>query len=139
MRKLSCGVVVVRRLKDDWVFLLLRAYRFWDLPKGLLNANEEPLQAAIREVAEETTICDLQFKWGHVFKETEPYNKGTKVARFYIAETLTVKVSLPINPELGRAEHNAFLWADYQKSQKILSPRLQEIVSWARDIITCSN
>ena len=33
----------------------------WSLPKGHINPGEEPLQAAVREIMEETGIADLHF------------------------------------------------------------------------------
>ena len=103
--RLSAGVVVVRNLKGSWLFLMLRAYRNWDFPKGVVEPAEEPLAAAIREVQEETLIDDLQFTWGEVYRQTAPYSHK-KVARYYIAQTTTEAVTLPVRPELGRPEHN---------------------------------
>jgi 8-oxo-dGTP pyrophosphatase MutT (NUDIX family) len=68
--RLSAGVVVVRNVNGSWLFLMLRAYRNWDFPKGLVEAGEKPLEAAIREVREETLIDELQFTWGEVYRET---------------------------------------------------------------------
>ena len=48
---LSAGVVVVRREGDVWHYLLLRAYNYWDFPKGIVDAGEDPREAACREVA----------------------------------------------------------------------------------------
>ena len=77
---MSAGVVVIRENHAHPRFLLLRAFRHWDFPKGLVEPGEKPLAAAIREVEEETTIADLEFRWGTLWKETGPYNRG-KVAR----------------------------------------------------------
>src|SRR5215813_1623684 len=98
--KLSAGVVVVRNHNGTWLFLMLRAYRNWDFPKGLVEPGEEPFDAATREVQEETLIEDLEFKWGEVYRETAPYSHN-KVARYYVAETSTEAVTLPVRPELG--------------------------------------
>ncbi|GAC1360362.1 MAG: NUDIX hydrolase [Herpetosiphon sp.] len=48
------GVVVLRC--DEGLLLLLIADRFgnWTLPKGHLEAGETPMQAALREITEET-------------------------------------------------------------------------------------
>ena len=54
--RLSAGVVVVRQSGEGWRFLLLRAFNHWDFPKGMVEAGEEPLAAAIREVREESLI-----------------------------------------------------------------------------------
>ena len=55
--KLSSGAVVVRRAGGEWLLLVLRAFRNWDFPKGLVEPGEEPLTAAKREVAEETGLA----------------------------------------------------------------------------------
>ena len=72
-RILSAGVVVVRRTEDGWRVLLLRVYNYWDFPKGVVEAGEDPLTAARREDAKKprSTICD--FHWGEDFIETAPY------------------------------------------------------------------
>ncbi len=62
---LSAGVVVVRHTDSGWRFLMLRAYRNWDFPKGSVESGEDPLHAARREVTEETLIRDLQFLWAN--------------------------------------------------------------------------
>jgi 8-oxo-dGTP pyrophosphatase MutT (NUDIX family) len=129
-KTLSAGVVVIRGREAQRRYLLLRAYRNWDFPKGVVEAGEDPLQAAIREVEEETAITDLVFRWGHEYRETAPYGRG-KVARFYLAETRQVEVHLPINPELGRPEHDEFRWLDYLAARKLLPMRLQIILEWA--------
>ena len=85
-KTLSAGVVVIRRTENRLVFLLLRSYRNWDFPKGVVEAGETPLQGALREVAEETTLTDLNFTWGDDYQETPPYGRG-KVARYYLAES----------------------------------------------------
>jgi 8-oxo-dGTP pyrophosphatase MutT (NUDIX family) len=84
--RLSSGVVVVSLLQRKLKYLLLRAYRNWDFPKGLVEAGEEPIDAALREVREETTLDDLSFDWGLEFMDTGPYNKG-KISRYYIARS----------------------------------------------------
>jgi 8-oxo-dGTP pyrophosphatase MutT (NUDIX family) len=73
-------VVVVRSGPTGWLFLLLRAYRNWDFPKGVVEPGEDPLAAARREVREETLIRDLQFTWGEEYRETAPYSNN-KIAR----------------------------------------------------------
>ena len=96
----------------------------------MVEAGEQPLDAAIREVREETLIEDLDFVWGHDFIETRPYSRG-KVARYYIAQTQTSAVTLTVIEALGRAEHNEFRWVDYEGAGRLVSPRVQPIVDWA--------
>jgi len=126
----SAGVVLVRHMADGWRTLLLRCFSYWDFPKGLIDPGEEPLAAAIRETAEEAALADLEFRWGHDFRETEPYARG-KVARYYLAESPAGRVSLPVSAELGRPEHDEFRWVGMAEARRLLGPRLLPILSWA--------
>ena len=74
------GWSVARRGSSGWRLLVLRACRNWDFPKGMVEPGETPLDAAIRETAEEAGISDLAFRWGEGCCETEPYRQD-KVAR----------------------------------------------------------
>lgn len=132
--RLSAGVVVVRDTPEGWRYLLLRAFNHWDFPKGMVEAGEEPLDAAIREVREESLIEDLDFAWGHDHTETGPYSRG-KVARYYLARTRTSAVTLPVIEELGRPEHNEYRWVDYESALKLISPRLEPVLQWAQSRI----
>jgi 8-oxo-dGTP pyrophosphatase MutT (NUDIX family) len=132
--RLSSGVVVVSLAQRKLKYLLLRAYRNWDFPKGLVEAGEEPIDAALREVREETTLDDLSFDWGLEFMETGPYNKG-KISRYYIARSKRLEVLLPINPDLGRPEHHEARWVDFPQALAMVSPRLQPVVKWAHTVI----
>ncbi len=111
--------------------LLLRAYKNWDFPKGLVEAGEQPFAAALREVREETTLHNLLFDWGHDYVETGPYNKG-KVARYYIARSDEREVSLPVNPSIGMPEHHEARWVGYEEALAMVSSRLIPVVQWAR-------
>lgn len=133
-KRLSSGAVVVRETGDGLRFLLLRAFDHWDFPKGIVEDGESPLQAARREIEEETTLCDLEFVWGETFVETGPYSRG-KTARYYIARTVTFSIELPINPELGRAEHSEFRWVDYDEAMKLTSPRVRPVIKWAANVM----
>ena len=101
----SAGVVIARRRGGDWRLLVLRSFRNWDFPKGLVEAGEDELDAAKREATEETGITDLAFDFGESYRETIPYAHG-KIARYYLAVTKTDQVTLPISHELGRPEHD---------------------------------
>ena len=121
----------MRHTPDGWRVLLLRVYNYWDCPKGMVEAGEEPIATARREVREETGIEDLEFRWGEEFTETPPYSKN-KVARYYLAETRTVEVKLPINPELGKAEHHEWRWLTWEEAEQRVGDRLWTVLRWAQ-------
>lgn len=51
MKKVSAGIVIT----DGNVILGCKSYK-WDLPKGEIEKNEEPIDAALRETQEETGL-----------------------------------------------------------------------------------
>ena len=132
--KRSAGVVVVRRTETGWRYLVLRAFRNWDFPKGLVEPDEPPLAAALREVREEASLESLELRWGEVFRETEPY-AGGKVARYYVALSASGDVRLPVSPELGRPEHHELRWATCAEARRLLPPRLHDVLEWAHAVV----
>jgi len=131
----SACIVVVRQQSGEWRFLVLRAYRNWDFPKGLIEPGEKPLAAALRETQEETGLTDLNFRWGSEAIDTEMYGDH-KVASFYLAETGQERIVLPVNPELGHPEHNEYRWLTYEETKTLLPPRLQPILRWAQKMLS---
>lgn len=134
MKILSAGVVPLRRTPQGWRMLVLRAYKNWDFPKGVVNPGEDALDAAKREATEETGLSDLEFPFGESYKETLPY-AGGKVARYYLGETVEERVNLPISHELGRAEHHEWRWVSFDEAEDLLPPRLALVLEWARNTL----
>jgi bis(5'-nucleosidyl)-tetraphosphatase len=129
-QRLSAGIVVTRDRAEGVRFLLLRAYRNWDFPKGLIEPGEEPLAAAMREAREEAGLSDLAFEWGTEFIETEPYARN-KIARYYVARTRSDRITLPVNPALGRPEHHEYRWVDLTEAFSLTVVRLHRVIAWA--------
>jgi len=61
-REVSAGGIIFRRQPDGGArFLLIRdPYEHWGFPKGHLEGEETPAEAALRESAEETGLDDLR-------------------------------------------------------------------------------
>ena len=55
----TAGGVVIN--SQGMVLVVNQNNTSWSLPKGHVDPGEEPLQAAIREIMEESGITDLQF------------------------------------------------------------------------------
>lgn len=132
---LSAGVVVVRFFDDVPHYLLLRIFSYWDFPKGLVEDGERPLEAAVREVEEETTLADLDFRWGYDYRETGPYGRYKKIARYYLAESRKGQVRLPVNPELGHPEHHDFRWFNFIEAQNKVAGRVKPVLDWAQNMV----
>ena len=133
----AAGVVVFRRTGAGIYFLVLRAYNNWDFPKGLVEAGEDQLAAAKRELKEETGLAGVDFPFADEYRETVPYS-GKKVARYYLGETEEVEIELPVSKELGRPEHHEYRWVTYDEAEELLPPRLGIVLEWAKRTISGS-
>lgn len=136
-KRLSAGIILIHHTETGCRYLLLRAYSYWDFPKGEVEAGEKPLNAARRETAEETGIEQLDFHWGEEYYETPPY-AGGKVARYYLAKTQESRVVLGISPELGRPEHHEFRWVSYCEAYPLLNDRVRPALNWAQQLTGCN-
>lgn len=132
--KLSCGIVPVRVTQSGFLTLLLRAWHHWDFPKGICEEGETPLKAAVRELEEETTIAEVEFRWGERYIETGPYSRG-KTARYYLAATAQEEVVIGPSPETGKPEHHEWRWVSFDEAFDLSAPRVREVVRWARQIV----
>jgi len=127
----SAGAVVFRRTERGPRLLVLRAYKNWDFPKGMIEPGESELDAAKRETAEETGLADLEFPFGDEHQDTLAYSGG-KVARYFLAETDKGVIELPVSAELGRPEHHEWRWVSFDEAEELLPPRLGVVLDWAR-------
>ena len=127
--------MVFRRTPQGVRYLVLRAFNNWDFPKGIVEAGEEQLACATREVEEETGLTGLEFPFGDEFRETLPY-AGRKVARYYLAETEQLEIELPVSPELVRPEHHEYRWVSQDEAEELLPPRLALVLEWAQRTIS---
>ncbi|WP_374079800.1 NUDIX domain-containing protein [Bdellovibrio bacteriovorus] len=132
-KRFSSGIVPIYKSDHEILFLLLRSYNYWDFPKGEVEKNEDPFIAARRELQEETGIDKVQFHFGEIYKETPPYSQG-KIARYYIGEVKTKNVTLGVNEELGRPEHQEYRWVNYKDAKLLLGDRVAAILEWAYSI-----
>jgi 8-oxo-dGTP pyrophosphatase MutT (NUDIX family) len=131
----SAGAVVFRRTERGPRLLVLRAYKNWDFPKGLVEPGESDLDCARRECAEETGLSDLAFPFDDEHQDTLAY-AGGKVARYFLAETDLTDVRLPVSPELGTPEHHEWRWVSFDEAEELLPPRLAIVLDWARRILS---
>ncbi len=131
IRKRSFGIIPIATERDgSLLFLILRAYTHWDFPKGGADDGEMPLQAARREMVEETGIREFILAWGEVSMDTEIYASG-KVVTYFPARVKKQKITLPVSAELGRPEHDEYRWVSFEQARALLPPRLIAVLEWA--------
>lgn len=128
---LSAGIIPVQSVEGNYKFLLLRCFKYWDFPKGEIDQGEQPLESALRELQEETSISKIDLKWGDSFYETEVYSKG-KTARYYLGEVKgSPQIELLPNPVNGIIEHHEYRWVTFDEGMKLANPRIQKVFAWA--------
>lgn len=133
-KKRSYGIVpIAHDSKGSQRFLILRAFRNWDFPKGQADQDETPIMAARREMREETGISDFEMPYGEVCMDSEPY-AGGKVATYFVARVQLRELSLPISEELGKPEHHEYRWVSAEQARRLLPARLIPILHWAAQI-----
>ncbi len=131
----SAGVVIFRKEGKVLKFLLLH-YKFksvyWDFPKGHIEQGETELQAAKREVYEETGIRELNFLLGfrtesrYFFRNNNQLVEKTVV--YFLAQTTQKEVKISY-------EHIGYGWFSYEEAMKLLKPESQKVLKKAMEFL----
>ena len=130
VKKRSFGIIPVAMSHEGSLeFLILRAYKNWDFPKGGADEGETALEAAKREMREETGIQQFTLEWGDVSMDTDIY-AGGKVATYYLARVEKQEIGLPVSAELGRPEHDEYRWVSSDEARSLLPKRLIPVLDW---------
>tara|TARA_Y100000996_G_scaffold49633_1_gene33998 strand:- start:581 stop:991 length:411 start_codon:yes stop_codon:yes gene_type:complete len=110
----SCGVILFNGQK---VLLLQHPDSdkagHWDFPKGHVEDGENNSQTALRELAEETGIIDVELLSNFNHKISYKLTKGGKIVSkevtFFVGITNQTIVSLS-------HEHQAYAWLNYESA-----------------------
>ncbi len=116
----SAGGIVYRMQDGEALFLLIRdSYRNWGFPKGHLEDGEQPQEAAVREVQEETGLGELRvdgaietIDWFFRFRGKLVH----KVCHFYLMRTRHART----NPQRDEGI-TACRWARFDDATRLIS------------------
>ena len=131
MKEISSGIIIYRKTPQGVKFLILYHGRgYWNFPKGKIQSEEKSLQAALREIKEETGLHPSDLKIVDNFRTYEKFsfwrrlgNKNVKVFKIiilYLAETKKKTIDISDLKEEGEP-HEGFAWFSYREALKILS------------------
>jgi 8-oxo-dGTP pyrophosphatase MutT (NUDIX family) len=110
-QEFSAGVVLFREEQGKRKYLVLHyPGGHFDFPKGHLEAGENEMQAAVRELSEETGVTAGNFYDGFSEKITYDFRRRDirihKTVTFFLASTGSSKITIS-------HEHRGYLWLDY--------------------------
>lgn len=131
----SAGAVVFSIKYSGNVFFLLLRYSagHWDFPKGNIEDGEDEVQAACREIREETGIENVVFLEGFNKKVEYNYRRHRNVIHkevvFFLAKTESQRVILS-------NEHIAYSWTDFDSAlAKLTYMTAKDILVKAEDYL----
>ena len=131
----SAGAVVFSIKYSVNVFFLLLRYSagHWDFPKGNIEDGEDEVQAACREIREETGIENVVFLEGFNKKVEYNYRRHRNVIHkevvFFLAKTDSQRVILS-------NEHIAYSWTDFDSAlAKLTYMTAKDILVKAQDYL----
>jgi len=142
VREISAGGVVVRNTKGEWWMAAIelptpsvvaasappkrvgKAKTVLCLPKGLVDPGEKPLEAALREVREETglmavpitKIADIKYVYTRTWSDAE---RVFKIVSFYLLRYESGRIN-DIAPEM-RVEVASARWVRLEEASKLLA------------------
>lgn len=119
----AAGVIVFRNTKEGRKFLIMyHRGSYWNFPKGAIEKGESSMQAAVRELEEETGLkeSDIGIQKGFKTHEKFQFNIGkrkiNKTVILYLAQTTKKGI------DITRGKHEeGFGWFLYKDANKILS------------------
>ena len=129
----SAGIVTYC-IKDYEIQYLILHYisGHWDLAKGKLETGETKLQAAQRELTEETgltaeIIPGFEESLAYIFKERGKMIK--KTVTFFVGKTEQQSIKLS-------REHQGYLWLPYEKAyEKLTYTNAKELLEHAHEFL----
>jgi len=133
--EISSGGVVYRKERNKIQFLLIKdSYGRWALPKGKIEKNEKPEEAAKREIQEETGLKDLKIvsKLGQIKYFYKLHDQPIfKIVYNYLLETnqKELKPSWEIKEAKWYSQKEALKTIAYKNTKVILEKAIDKLKS----------
>jgi 8-oxo-dGTP pyrophosphatase MutT (NUDIX family) len=127
-RETSAGIVVFYEREKKREYLLLHYESgHWDFPKGHLEKGETKIEAAQRELKEETGLQakpleGFEDSFAYFFKNPKTHELINKTVYFFIGRARTKEVTLSF-------EHTGYEWLPYKEAfEKLTYKNAKELL-----------
>ena len=130
------GVIIYRKKDDKTLFLIIKHSKgHWAFPKGHRNGGETKLEAALRELYEETQIYNpvlikekVLIKENYIIKDKTPY--VNKTVEYFIGKTKKENIKID-NKEIIR-----YGWFNYKSAlQRVTFQAGKKTLKTANELI----
>lgn len=133
---ISAGIIIYMHAKEGSKFLLLyHGNGYWNFPKGKLEAREKGLDAALREIKEETGLGGKDLIFRRPFRITNKFSfirekkKIFKIVILYLAESKRAEIKIS-------NEHDGYGWFLYRDAARLLRyGSLRDILKKANSLL----
>lgn len=135
-KSISAGIIIYRKTKEGPKFLVLyHGNGYWNFPKGHIEMRERGIEAAFREVSEETGIRPKDLSLKKEFRVTNRYilakedRKIFRIVILFLAESKHAEVKLS-------SEHDGYGWFLYRDAARLLRyGSLRDILKKANSLL----
>lgn len=134
IKEYSAGAIIYYSENGHTLYLILQyAGGHWDIPKGHIEAGETRVQAAIREIKEETNldvIVDQGFEKSFSYLFRNPHG-------ILVSKTVYIFVAQAFNKDVILShEHKNFAWLPFDKiTDKTTYENTREVLRAAQNYI----
>ena len=113
----SAGFIICKKNGGRKYLILLHGSNYWNFPKGKLESGESEIEAAVRELKEETGITDIKIMDGFSFNYDYTFHAGSlkikKLVKMFLAYYVIGNVVIS-------REHKSFKWSTVEEAMNIL-------------------
>jgi len=120
----SFGVIPIYKDKDNVFFVCLIRHKqgHWGFPKGHQNINESEEETAMRELAEESGINNIEIIGGQSYAERYSFEqdgmKFNKSVKYFLGFTSSINKATPDN---FKKEIPELKWVTYEEAKRLIT------------------
>ena len=126
-KQVVAGFVVYRRTSDGIKYLLLyRRGNYWNFPKGHFESGERSIDAALRELEEETGLKKAELRIAPNFRAYERFYFRVGNEGIYDTVILFLAESHKAEIKISPREHSGFAWFLYRDALNVVGTKYKD-------------